>query len=92
MKLADANLIGLDSLEIAEIKTKTIASMLKAINAEGKTLIVTLDADSNVVKSAANMPNVKVAFVGSLNVYDILKYKNFVATKDALEKICEVYA
>ena len=66
--------------------------MLKALNVDGKALIVTADADKMVVKSAANIPGVKTAAVNTLNVYDILNHDKFIVVKNAVEKIEEVYA
>ena len=42
--------------------------------------------------SARNIPAVKTASVNTINVYDLLKYNNLVVTKEAVEKIQEVYA
>ena len=57
-KVLDQNMIVLDSLKMDEFKTKTIVAMLKALNVEGKALLVTAVADQKVVKSAANVPGV----------------------------------
>ena len=73
-------------------KTKTIVNMLKALNVDGKALIVTAEADQKVVKSAANIPGVKTAAVNTLNVYDILNHDKFIVVKNAVGKIEEVYA
>ena len=86
------NMIVLDSLKMDEFKTKTIVAMLKALNVEGKALLVTAVADQKVVKSAANIPGVKTAAVNTLNVYDILNYDKFIIAQDAVAKIEEVYA
>ena len=91
-KVLDQNMIVLDSLKMDEFKTKTIVAMLKALNVEGKALLVTAVADQKVVKSAANIPGVKAAAVNTLNVYDILHYDKFIVSKDAVAKIEEVYA
>ncbi|HZK37816.1 MAG TPA: 50S ribosomal protein L4, partial [Clostridia bacterium] len=45
-----------------------------------------------VIKSARNIPGVKTTSVNTLNVYDILKYDKFIITKDAIQKVEEVYA
>ena len=66
--------------------------MLKALNVDGKALIVTAEADQKIVKSAANIPGVKTAAVNTLNVYDILNYDKFIIVKNAIGKIEEVYA
>ncbi|MBQ8514611.1 MAG: 50S ribosomal protein L4 [Ruminococcus sp.] len=91
-KVLDNNMIVLDTLAVDAYKTKTIVAMLKALNVEGKALIVTAEADRKVIKSAANIEGVKTAAVNTLNVYDILNYDKFIVSKDAVAKIEEVYA
>ena len=85
-------IIVVDAITATEYKTKTIAAMLKAVESEKKTLIITAEADNKVVKSAGNIPGVKTAHVGTLNVYDILNADKLVIAKDAVSKIEEVYA
>ena len=48
--------------------------------------------DEKVIKSMANIPGVKTAQVGTLNVYDVLGCDKFIVAKDAVTKIEEVYA
>ena len=92
-KVMDSNMIVVDSIAMAEFKTKAMIEMLKAIGAEGqKALIVMPEADAKVIKSAANIPGVKTALVNTINVYDILNYDKFIVAKDAVAKIEEVYA
>ena len=91
-KVIDNNMIVLDALTLEDYKTKTVVDMLKALGVEGKALIVTAEADSKVIKSAANIPGVKTAAVNTLNVYDILNYDKFIVVKNAVGKIEEVYA
>ena len=91
-KVIDNNMIVLDSLTLDSFKTKTVVEMLKALGVEGKALIVTAEADTKVIKSAANIPGVKTAAVNTLNVYDILNYDKFIVVKNAVGKIEEVYA
>ena len=91
-KAQNDNLIVVDALNLDGFKTKTIVNMLKALNVDGKALIVTADADKMVGKSAANIPGVKTAAVNTLNVYDILNHDKFIVVKNAVEKIEEVYA
>ena len=92
VKLQDSNLLVLDSIKMEEFKTKTIVQMLKALNVEGKALIVMPEVDKKVIKSAANIPGVKTTLVNTLNVYDILNYDKFIVVTDAVKKIEEVYA
>lgn len=92
-KVREGEMIVLDSITLSEYKTKDVVKMLGAIGAGGsKALIVMPEADSKVIKSAANIPGVKTALVNTINVYDILNCDKFVVVKDAAKKIEEVYA
>ncbi|MBQ2697421.1 MAG: 50S ribosomal protein L4 [Clostridia bacterium] len=91
-KVADGTIKVVDGEKFAEIKTKSAAAFLKAIGAEGKTLVVTGEVDKNLVLSARNIPGVITAPVNALSVYDILNCDNFVIMKDAVTKLEEVYA
>jgi large subunit ribosomal protein L4 len=91
-KVIASEMVVIDKIEMAEFKTKTVVNMLKALGAEKKALIVLPEKDEKVVKSAANIPGVKMAYVNTLNVYDVLNYDKFIVAKDAVSKIEEVYA
>lgn len=91
-KLQDSQLVVVDKVSVDNFSTKTIASMLKAIGADKKALIVLDTADTKVVNSARNIPGVKTAQVNTLNVYDIMNADKLVIVKDAISKIEEVYA
>ena len=91
-KVAENELVVVDSIATGEYKTKKITAMLKALGAEKKALIVLPNVDKFVVESASNIQGVKTATPGTLNVYDILKYDMFIVAKDAVSIIEEVYA
>ena len=90
-KVLENKIIVLDSLDFDEIKTKNMAQVLENLKVE-KALVVLSEKNFNVQASTRNIPNVKAALVNTINTYDILKYDTFVVTKDAVEKIEEVYA
>lgn len=91
-KVLDKTMIVVDKIAMEEFKTKTIVNMFKALEVNGKALIVMPEVDKKVIKSANNIPGVKTVLVNTLNVYDILNYDNLVVTVDAVKKIEEVYA
>ena len=91
-KVVENNIIVLDAIDFSEIKTKNMVELLKNLNLETNALIVLGDKNENVVRSARNIPNVKTAYVNTINVYDIVKYNKFIVTKEAAQKIEEVYA
>ena len=91
-KVAAEELIVLDSLEMNEIKTKEVVSVLKALETGKKVLIVLPEKNETVYRSARNIKGVKTTLVSTLNVYDILNCDSLVVLKDAVSKIEEVYA
>ena len=91
-KVAAEELIVLDSLEMNEIKTKEVVSVLKALETGKKVLIVLPEKNETVYSSARNIKGVKTTLVSTLNVYDILNCDSLVVLKDAVSKIEEVYA
>lgn len=90
-KVTENEIIVLESLELEAPKTKEVVKMLGALNTK-KALIVVAESDENIYKSVRNIQGVSVIPANNLNVYDILKYDNFIVTKDAVSKIEEVYA
>ena len=89
-KVADSELIVFDALNIEAPKTKEMVKVLNAVAAD-KALIVLPEKDETVERAAANIPGVKTTLVGTLNTYEVLKYKNLILTKDSVAKIEEVY-
>ncbi len=79
-----------EDLKMDEIKTATIAKMLKGMEIDSKALIVTANCDENVYKSARNIKGVTPTYVDVLNTYEVLKHDKFVISKDAVAKIEEV--
>lgn len=90
-RVAEGKFIVLDELKFDAPKTKEFAQVMKNLEAD-KALVVINDNDTNVVKSAANIPTVKTASTNTINVYDILKYDKVIVTQDAVKTIEEVYA
>ena len=90
-KLQDSKLIVVDELKFDEIKTKNFVNVMNNLKVE-KGLVVINDNDTNVVMSARNVADVNTTLVNTINVYDVMKAKTVVLTKDAVAKIEEVYA
>ena len=90
-KLQSGDMIVLDALTLESPKTKIMAEILKNLNAE-KAYVVIKGNDRNTVLAARNLADAKLSAANTLNVYEILKYKKLVLTKDAVKAIEEVYA
>ena len=91
-KVAGGEMVVVDAITTQEYKTKTMVSMLSAIGAGKKSLVVLDTNDNMVVKSLSNIPGVKVAYANTLNVYDILNCNTIVFAQNAVQKLEEVYA
>jgi large subunit ribosomal protein L4 len=91
-KVEANSIIVLDELTLEAPKTKDMINILRNLKTEKKALVVLGSKNDNVVKSVSNIPGVQATFVGEMNVYDILNHGSFVITKEAVEKIEEVYA
>ncbi len=90
-KLADSKIVVVDALDFDTMKTKNMVEFMKAIKVSDSALVVLGGKNENVEKASRNLPTVKTALVNTINVFDILKYDSFIMTKDAAEKIMEVY-
>ena len=91
-KVAEKEMIVIDEIKFDQPKTKDMVKMLENIKADKKALIVMAEKDENTVRSAANIQGVRTALVTTMNVYDIINHTNFIVTKEAIEKIEEVYS
>ena len=91
-KAQDGEIVVVDKIAMDEIKTKSFKNFLTAVNAEGKSVVVTPEVNDIVVKSARNIPGVVTSPAKLINVYDLLNAKTLVIDKDALAVIEEVFA
>ncbi len=91
-KVADKELIVVDKIDCADYRTKTMVEFLSAVGSTRKALIVMPEKNEKVIKSAANIPGVKTALVGTINTYDLLLHDKLIVDRQAIEKIQEVYA
>ena len=90
-KAAAGEVLVVENLNLDEVKTKSMAAFLNAVEAK-KALVVTPEVCENIVKSARNIPGVKTTTATIINVYDILNHDKFIVDKSAVEKIQEVFA
>lgn len=91
-KVIDNNIIVLDQLSFTAPKTKEFVAILKNLNVDRKTLVVTASFEDNVALSARNIPGVKFLTAEGLNVLDVVVYDKLIITKDAVSKVEEVFA
>ncbi len=91
-KVLDNNIIVLDALTLNSPKTKEFAAILNNLKVERKALIVTPGFDDTVALAARNIPGVKFVAADGINVLDVLLYDKLIITKEAVQKVEEVFA
>jgi large subunit ribosomal protein L4 len=85
-KLQDNELVVLDNIDLAQVKTKDFIDIIRALKVDNA-LIVTDQKNETLELSSRNVPNIKVLRSEGLNVYDILKYKILVLVEPAINDI-----
>lgn len=91
-KVNTGDLIVLDNLTLPAPKTKEMVQVLNNLKVDKKALIVTVDNETNVERSARNIAGVKPLAADGINVYDLLNHDKLIITKDAIAKVEEVWA
>src|SRR6266446_7085344 len=87
-RLLAGDVVVVDELNLTSHKTKDLAGIVAAMGGKNKpTLVVTEQVDKNLKLAARNLPNVQIEPVGSVNVYELLRFEKIVTTKGALEKL-----
>ena len=86
-KYADGNLVVVDSLEVADARTKTLAELLNKLGWNSVLIISANDANIEFQKAASNLPSISILNQKGANVYDILKREVLVITRDAIAEL-----
>lgn len=89
-KLADAQIMVLDSLSLETAKTGALARSLAGLGVERRALLVDSRSNDNLLLAARNNPRVKTVDALSVNVYDIVDRDHVIVSEAALEKLVEV--
>ncbi|NOU92880.1 50S ribosomal protein L4 [Paenibacillus sp. LMG 31456] len=91
-KVISNEIIVLDQLLLSQPKTKEFAAILSNLKVDRKALVVTAGYEENVALSARNIPGVKFVVADGINVLDVMVYDKLIITKDAVQKVEEVFA
>jgi large subunit ribosomal protein L4 len=87
-KAKDGSLIVIDVLDVAEGKTKTLASQLQGLGFGNKALVIDGDAiNISFANASGNLRGVNLMPAVGANVYDILNHDTLVLTRAAVEKL-----
>lgn len=87
-KFQDGEAVVVDQLDVAEPKTRAITAMLKALGVGRQSCLLTIAGANQVVwRSARNIANLQVSPCAELNAYDLLRQKQLVITRDAIDQL-----
>ena len=90
-KVADGELVVVDSLVVKEGKTKEMVAFQKALNLDKSAVLVMDNDDINVIRAARNIENLSTLPVAQISTYEVVANSKVVLTKEAVKKLEEVY-
>ncbi len=86
-KIKDKECSVIESVELPKPKTKEMVKLMKAIGFKRTVLLALPKYNETVLLSARNLQDLSVRPVQELNAYDIVKHKDLLLTREALESL-----
>ena len=96
-KIHDEEMVVLDKLSLTEGKTKELLKCLQDLSKATKkellkgSLIVVPQVEADLVKAVNNISKVRLIRADSLNILDVLNYKNMILTQEAIGLIEDTF-
>lgn len=90
-KLADKEIVIVDSLKIKEAKTKVMSGVLGALKIKGSALIGFAKNERESKRASRNLPKVSNIDMENLNVFDILNHKYLVLSEEGVKLLESKY-
>ena len=84
-RVAENAVTVVESLSVADAKTKSFVQLLKSLGLAKGVLLIVDDPSNNLLLSSRNVPGVEVARASHVNVYQIARYPRLLITKAALD-------
>ena len=85
-RIAEGDVIVLDKFAIADHKTRSAYAVLKNLNIQNETILLSVNEyDEATVCATGNIPNLVLHRAAAVNVYELLRFKKVVFSKDALD-------
>jgi large subunit ribosomal protein L4 len=88
-KINNKKVIIINEIKMAQPKTKIFASVLDKLKVREKVLLMLGEIDSNVIRSARNIPQISIKRVSESNAYDILTHQELLITKAGWKALTE---
>ena len=85
-RIAEGDVVVLDKFALADHKTRSAYAVLKNLKIQNDTIMLTVsEYDEATVCATGNIPNLVLRRSGTVNVYELLRFKKLVFSKDALD-------
>lgn len=84
-KISGGRMTVIDSLDLADAKTRSVATLLKNLGIDRKVLLVTDVPGEALVRAARNMPNVTVTSASLVSTYELLRYPSIVVSQKGMD-------
>lgn len=88
-KINSGSIKIINELDIAEPKTKAVAAILKALGIKKPVLVVVDNVTPSIGLACRNIARAELAEAREVNVYQLLRYSEIVATRAAVEELCK---
>jgi large subunit ribosomal protein L4 len=86
-RLKAGDVVVLEEIKLDSPKTKGFLGLLNSLNVSGSTLLVADSGNQNLVLASRNVPSLELTNAQSLNTYQLLRYKNLLFTRAAVEAL-----
>jgi len=85
-RIAEGDVVVLDKFALADHKTRSAYAVLKNLKIQDDTVLLSVNEfDEATVCATGNIPNLVLRRSGTVNVYELLRFKKLVFCKDALD-------
>jgi len=89
-RIADGDVLIMDSFSVSEPKTKQFVALVKAnVPEEQKVLVIAAAFDENTYKAARNVRPTQLVTAREVNTEQLLAYRKIIVTNDALPQLAE---
>lgn len=90
-KAREGNMKVVQDIAFEEAKTRYMAGVLSSLGSDSSVLILTGQSTPEVVRSAANLPDVKVLPSALVNVLDLITHEMLIASVPAIREIEQIW-
>jgi large subunit ribosomal protein L4 len=84
-KIDQGDITVIDALTVSSPKTKEFAAVLKNLGLDRGALFIVAETNDNLLLASRNIQRAELVTANLVNTYQILRHKNVIITKDAMD-------